>query len=137
MSASAGYSGKPLWAKLGLMAGQRVEVIDCPVDYATLTGFDTATLVFPARGELDVIHGFTHTRTGLDALLTRAEKRLVERGMLWVSWPKRTSKIASAIACEITEDTIRELALPRGWVDIKVCAVDADWSGLKLVRRKS
>jgi len=129
----AGYSGKPLWAKLGLQAGQRVEVIAAPTDYTDLTGFDTATLVFPASGPLDLIHGFVTTRVALDALLDRAGQRLVERGVLWVSWPKRSANVAT----ELTEDTVRELALPRGWVDIKVCAVDVAWSGLKLVRRKS
>ena len=132
MSAT-GYSGKPLWAKLGLKAGQRVEVIGAPADYTELTSFGSATLDFPARGPLDLIHGFVTTRASLDALLDRGEQRLVERGVLWVSWPKRSANVAT----ELTEDTVRELALPRGWVDIKVCAVDATWSGLKLVRRKT
>lgn len=130
---SAGYSGKPLWAKLGLKSGQRVEVIAAPIDYTQLTGFDTATLEFPAHGTLELLHGFVTTRAALDALLDRGEQRLVERGVLWVSWPKRSAKVAS----ELTEDTVRELALPRRWVDTKVCAVDATWSGLKLVRRKT
>ena len=132
MSAAAGYSGKPLWQKLGLKAGQRYLVDNAPSDYAALTGFDLSTLVNAKTGEADVAHLFVADRAALDAALDRTLPRMAEGGMVWISWPKKTSKLFR----DLTEDGIREAALPRGWVDIKVCAVDADWSGLKLARRR-
>ncbi|HSX60098.1 MAG TPA: DUF3052 domain-containing protein [Tahibacter sp.] len=130
--ASAGYSGTPLSKKLGLKAGLRVVLRGAPEDYATLTAFDlTSCDVRTRAGAFDFAHAFVRSRTELDAALAALDPHLDDRGMIWISWPKKASKIAT----DLTEDGIRELALPRGLVDVKVCAVDATWSGLKLVRR--
>ena len=133
MSAAAGYSGKPLWQKLGLKAGQRYLVDNAPSDYAALTGFDLSTLVNARTGEADFAHLFVADRAALDAALDRTLPRMAAGGMVWISWPKKTSKLFR----DLTEDGIRDAVLPRGWVDIKVCAVDADWSGLKVARHKA
>lgn len=133
-NSGAGYSGKPLWQKLGLKPGLRLRVVDAPLDYAALTGFDIALAATPGRdGVFDFGHVFVRDAAALDAALDRLDRQLDPAGMLWVSWPKKASKIVT----DVTEDTVRELALPRGLVDVKVCAVDAIWSGLKLVRRKT
>jgi hypothetical protein len=132
LTANAGYSGKPLWQKLGLKPGLRVLIDDPPSDYAALTGFDLAQVVDAKSGEADFAHAFVPDRAALDAALDRLLPRMAEGSMLWISWPKKTSKRFR----DLTEDGIRDAVLPRGWVDIKVCAVDADWSGLKLARRR-
>lgn len=129
---SAGYSGTPLAKKLGLKPGQRVLLRDVPGDYATVVDFDLALCRVLARsGAFDFAHAFVGSRAALRQALDALEPHLDDSGMIWISWPKKASKIAT----DLTEDGIRELALPRGLVDIKVCAVDAVWSGLKLVRR--
>ena len=134
-SAAAGYSGKSLIAKLGLKEGAKAIVIAPPADYAKLTdgaaiGQRTAA---PAAGQFDFIHLFVTDIASLARKLSKLEPRLAEGGMLWVSWPKKTSKLF----VDLTEDGIRRICLPMGLVDVKVCAVDADWSGLKLLRRKA
>jgi hypothetical protein len=130
--ASAGYSGTPLAKKLGLTSGLRVLLRGAPEDYATLVDFDLESCdVLKRTGAFDFAHAFVRSRAELDAALTALERHLDDKGMIWISWPKKVSKIAT----DLTEDGIRELALPRGLVDVKVCAVDAVWSGLKLVRR--
>ena len=132
-SAPAGYSGKPVWQKLGLAEGLRVRVHAAPSDYATLTGMAPGVVreVGP-RAAFDVAHGFFTRADALAAWLARVVTALPADAPAWVSWPKRSS----AVATDITEDTIRALALPLGIVDVKVCAIDATWSGLKLVWRK-
>lgn len=128
----AGYSGAPLARKLGLKPGLRVTLIGAPEDYAALVAFDLGTCTLLRRpGAFDFAHAFVRSRAGLDAALEALDAHLDDRGMIWISWPKKAAKIAT----DLTEDGIRELALPRGLVDVKVCAVDAVWSGLKLVRR--
>ncbi len=84
------------------------------------------------RSQVDVVHAFVTKKAALIQALDRGERVMKRDGAIWVSWPKR----ASGVYSEVTEDTIREVALPRGLVDVKVCAVDATWSGLKLVIRK-
>lgn len=130
--ASAGYSGTPLAKKLGLAPDLRVILRGAPDDYAVLTDFDLDTCRMLKRmGAFDFAHAFVRSRAELDDALSALDPHLDDRGMIWISWPKKASKIAT----DLTEDGIRELALPRGLVDVKVCAVDAIWSGLKLVRR--
>ena len=148
MNTSAGYSGKPLWQKLGLKPGQRVAVIDPPGDYAALTGLDLAMLTH-CDAELDVAHLFVRDRAALKLALDHWPGRMGAGGMIWVSWPKKSSALFRDLRAGspngteagsrewLTEDGVREFALPLGWVDVKVCAVDADWSGLKLLRRRS
>ena len=129
----AGYSGKPTWQKLGLDRAGRVLVRGAPGDYATLVGAPAGTFDAVApRAAFDFAHVFADRRDRLAADLAALDARLPDDGVLWVSWPKK----ASGVATDITEDVVRELALPLGLVDVKVCAVDATWSGLKLVRRR-
>ncbi len=134
-SASAGYSGKSLIDKLGLKDGAKAIVIAQPANYADLT--DNAAITpkksAPATGSFDFIHLFVKTAADLARDLPKLEPRLATGGMIWVSWPKKTSKLF----VDLTEDGIRKLCLPMGLVDVKVCAVDTDWSGLKLYRRKT
>ena len=133
-SVQIGYSGKPVWQKLGLAPALRVLVRDAPVDYAALVGCDANSLTLVgARAAFDVAHVFATSRTALAREIAALDQRLPDSGMLWVSWPKKASKVPT----DITEDTVREIALPLGLVDVKVCAIDAVWSGLKLVRRRS
>ena len=130
----SGYSGTPLARKLGIKPGHRVHVHGAPDDYARLLAPLPEGVVFARRAgaDVDVAHVFAPAREDLAKRLASLRKALRADAALWVSWPKRASKVATTI----TEDTIRELALPLGYVDIKVCAVDAVWSGLKLVVRK-
>ncbi len=132
---TAGYSGTPLWKKLGLAAGQRIHVINAPQDYATLVPDAPQPLQRVARADASValVHLFAEQRAQLALQLKQLREALAPDVVLWVSWPKKASNRPT----DITEDVIRELALPMGWVDVKVCAVDATWSGLKLMVRKS
>ena len=138
--AAAGYSGTPLAHKLGLKDGQRVLFIGLP---AALSGLATSRQfaessqrdvgqLGTARPGYDVIHVFTSARAALEALVRPLMDLVARNGMIWVSWPKKASKVQT----DITEDTVREVVLPLGLVDVKVCAVDEVWSGLKLVIRK-
>ncbi len=133
--APAGYSGKSLIAKLGWKEGSKAIAIAAPANYSTLT--DDAGIVLkksaPAAGSFDFIHLFVRDAAGLARDLPALEPRLSEGGMIWVSWPKKTSSLFK----DLTEDGVRRVCLPLGLVDVKVCAVDNDWSGLKLYRRKS
>ena len=131
----AGYSGTPLPKKLGIAAGLRVAALNPPSDYRDLVSPwpKGATLAARADAKTDLVHLFVAER----AVLAKESKRLREvlksDAVLWVSWPKKAARVAT----DITEDVIREVVLPLGWVDVKVCAVDATWSGLKLVVRKA
>ena len=133
-SAAAGYSGKSLIAKLGWKEGSAAIVIAAPANYAELT--DDAVITpkasAPSTGSYDFIHLFVRNARSLVRDLPKLEPRLADGGMIWVSWPKKTSPLF----VDLTEDGIRKVCLPLGLVDVKVCAVDSDWSGLKLVRRK-
>lgn len=132
--ANAGYSGKPVWQKLGIAPGMRVRVIGAPAEYAELVGCAEGAIVFvDARGTFDLAHVFAVSRATLAREIAAIDQRLPDAAMLWVSWPKKASKVAT----DITEDVVREIALPLGLVDVKVCAIDAVWSGLKLVRRRT
>jgi len=129
----AGYSGTPLAQKLGLKAGHALVTIGAPADYRALIGTIANDLVIGTRisAKADVVHLFTARRTELDRLLSDCRSTLKPTATVWVSWPKKASKVAS----EVTEDLVREVALPLGFVDVKVCAVSDVWSGLKLVVR--
>ncbi len=129
-----GYSGTPLAKKLSLRDGQRVwfdsmpeSVFDEIAEYALELTF----VADPAQG-LDAAHLFVTERAVLEARLQNLRHQIAPDGQVWISWPKQASKVPT----DITEDTIRALALPLGFVDTKVCAVDDVWSGLKLVIRK-
>ena len=133
MSAS-GYSGTPLARKLDLRDGQRVWFFQMPEDVEDEIAeyaLELRSVSDPARG-VDAAHVFVTGREELAGLLASLRSQIALDGQVWVSWPKQAAKVPT----DITEDTIRELALPLGFVDTKVCAVDAVWSGLKLVIRK-
>jgi hypothetical protein len=133
-SSPAGYSGTPLAKKLGIKEGMEVFTIDAPANYGMLVAPlpEGAKLVPRHSRATAMVHAFATSRAKLLEILREFRKALEPDGMLWVSWPKKASKVPT----DITEDTIRELALPMGFVDVKVCAVDEVWSGLKLVIRK-
>ena len=132
----AGYSGTPLAKKLGLKPEMPAAVLNAPWDYAAVLGLEASPMVVAPDQSIpdgaDFLHLFTASRSELERRLAEARTTMAADGMLWVSWPKKSSKLPS----EITEDTIREVCLPMGLVDVKVCAVDDIWSGLKLVIRK-
>jgi hypothetical protein len=131
----AGYSGTPLIRKLGIRAGDTIALVNAPEDYAELIGPLPEGARVLARPSKDVrfIHLFARDRAVLSRELGRAKKALAKDGMLWVSWPKKSSGVAT----DLTEDVVRNDALAAGLVDVKVCAVDETWSGLKLVYRLS
>lgn len=137
---AAGYSPTPLAAKLGLKDGQSVVFVDLPEELGELAfSRDFAARKLTGWAEIDaageghdVVHAFTRRRADLDGNAETFKKMIAPDGAVWISWPKKASKIAT----DITEDVIRDVALPKGLVDVKVCAVDAVWSGLKLVIRK-
>ncbi|HJT23002.1 MAG TPA: DUF3052 domain-containing protein [bacterium] len=127
----AGYSGTPLLKKLGIKDGFRLAVLNAPPDYFKLLGPlppGVQPLSSP-KGPLDFIHFFTKDRRDYEKRLKDLKKSIVLTGMIWVSWPKRTSKIPT----DVTEKVVRDYALKTGLVDIKVCAIDETWSGLKFV----
>src|SRR5688572_6658447 len=140
MSDLAGYSGTPLAQKLGLKDGQRVLFIDLPASLAELTTarqFVESTRVTvdqlgDAAPGYNFVQLFTTARAVVEALAQPLMHLIARDGMIWVSWPKKAAKVAT----DITEDVIRDVVLPIGLVDVKVCAVDQTWSGLKLVIRK-
>jgi hypothetical protein len=131
----AGYSGTPLAKKLGLKEGCRLFLGAAPGNYARLIappppGLKTVTRIDAAT---DVIHLFSTERAALARKLHGARERMRPDAVIWVSWPKKTSGVAT----DITEDAVRALALPMELVDVKVCAVDDTWSGLKLMLRRT
>ena len=135
----AGYSGTPLAQKLGFKDGSRVLFLDLPQSLSGLASsrdFAAADRLRVedlerAEGPYAAIHLFTAARAVLEQVVQRLMALIARDGMIWVSWPK-----ASKVATDITEDVIRAVVLPLGLVDVKVCAVDEVWSGLKLVIRK-
>jgi hypothetical protein len=130
----AGYSTKSLAAKLSLKAGQRVWWRNMPKDVrATIEadGLALKVLKTPAA-PLDAAHVFVKSRADLEMAVATARGALAPDGFIWVSWPKKSSGVAT----DVTENTVREVALPTGLVDVKVCAVDDVWSGLKLMIRR-
>jgi hypothetical protein len=130
----AGYSGTPLHKKLGVQASSHVFLVGAPEGYAELLAPLPEGVVFErsVSPKTDLAHIFATRKEELARLLGVLRQKLNPEATVWVSWPKKSSKVPTTI----TEDTIRELALPLGFVDIKVCAVTEVWSGLKLVVRK-
>lgn len=132
---SAGYSGTPLARKLGIGPGAAVQVVGGPAGYrARLAPLPDGVRFVPRlTASTDLVHLFCTTRAEYARALPGIRKKMRSDAVVWVSWPKR----ASGVETDMTEDTVREIALPLGLVDVKVCAVDDVWSGLKLVVRKS
>jgi hypothetical protein len=131
---TAGYSGTPLPKKLGISPGSRVFLKNAPANYHELVIPlpENVTFEKALTNETDIVHVFTDTKSVLQAELRLLRASIRSNCVIWISWPKKASKVAT----DITENIIRELALPIGLVDVKVCAVSDVWSGLKLVIRK-
>lgn len=130
----AGYSGTPLATKLGIKERHKVHVLGAPDGYRTLLDPLPPSVEFTSKLDrsTDVVHFFATERAALAKALGTFRDKLGPQAIVWVSWPKKAAKVPT----DIGENTIRELALPLGFVDVKVCAVDDTWSGLKLVVRK-
>ncbi len=128
----AGYSGTPLAKKLGIKEGARLAVLHAPEGFEIEALPADVEVRATARGVHDVILSFHTERAGLSRRLPALMRALDVDGGLWISWPKK----ASGMDTDITEDVVREIALPTGLVDVKVCAVDETWSGLRLCLRK-
>lgn len=131
----AGYSGTPLWKKLGYKDGDRAYVEGAPPVYTTLLGLPSGISVHwgkRAQKGINFVHLFTSSKIRLEQKLLSLQKAIVPDGVIWISWPKKSSGVPT----DITENIIRDIALPLGLVDIKICAVDEVWSGLKLVIRR-
>jgi DUF3052 family protein len=131
---TAGYSGTPLAKKLGFKPGFAAAYINAPDDFGALLGElpDAVTVRKQLRGPLDLVVCFVTARRDLEERLPALRRALAPAGMLWIAWPKR----ASGVETDMTEDVVRDVALPTGLVDTKVAAIDATWSGLRLVIRK-
>jgi hypothetical protein len=127
----AGYSGTPLHKKLGIKSDSRVLLIGMPpgVKAGLKKELAACTMLKDGAGALDFVHLFTASKADLQEQFSRYAGQLAPAGILWVSWPKK----ASGVATDLTEDRIREIGLAAGLVDVKVCAVDETWSGLKFV----
>lgn len=129
---TAGYSGTPLAKKLSLKPGLTAWFLAMPASVrAEIGDVGLIELEAPRRG-VEAVHMFTTSRAEMADWLTRLRHTIAPHGFVWVSWPKKSSKVPT----RMTEDTSREVALPMGFVDVKVCAVDETWSGLKLMIRK-
>jgi hypothetical protein len=131
---TTGYSGTPLTKKLGIKEGSTVCAVAAPENYRDLLQPLPPSVRFATHADsrVDIVHLFATRSTELARMLTKYRATLAPTAVVWVSWPKKASKTPT----DITEDTVREVALPLGFVDVKVCAVDDVWSGLKLVVRK-
>jgi hypothetical protein len=130
----AGYSGKPLMQKLGIKTGMILLFVNSPENYGQLLESlpGNTRQVMDKTSKVNFIHLFVKKISELEASLPQLKNRLTQDGMIWISWYKKSSGIPT----DVTEDNIRAAALPVGLVDVKVCAVDEQWSGLKLVIRK-
>ena len=124
----AGYSGTPLAKKLGIKPGATILLDGAPANYPA----EQATVARSLSDRVDLVHIFTTRASELAAKLRKLRTSIRDDATLWVSWPKKSSKVPT----DVTEDVIRDVALPLGFVDVKVCAVDDVWSGLKLVVRR-
>jgi hypothetical protein len=130
---SAGYSKKPLVEKLGIKPGFEVAFLNAPPDYAETLGAlpEFVKVSTRLKNQLDFVQIFATDRLVLETKFPKSKDCLKEKGMIWVSWPKASSGLRSTI----TEGNVRETGLKNGMVDVKICAIDATWSGLKFVRR--
>jgi len=127
-----GYSGTPLVKKLGIKEGFRIEVVNTPDNYFKgLIDLPDNVSIIPGEKDLDFVHIFSNQFEELERLLIHYKEKIVSNGIIWVSWYKKASKLPT----EITEDVVSDIALLIGMVDVKVCAVDEIWSGLKVVIR--
>jgi hypothetical protein len=131
---TAGYSGTPLPQKLGIKPGLTVVTINAPANYRRLLGTIPDRVTFSDRLKSDAgfVHIFVKRRSELVKRLSVLREKIADTGTVWVSWPKRSASVLT----EVTEVVVRAVALPLGFVDVKVCAIDETWSGLKLMVRR-
>lgn len=131
---TAGYSGTPLAKKLGIKPGMTAVAVGAPEDYLSLLEPlpEGVVITEKPRPGAEILHIFTNSRNEMLRGIAESKAMIRQDGAIWVSWYKKAAKLPT----EITEDLIRDAALPLGLVDVKVCAVDEKWSGLKLVIRK-
>ncbi|MEE8586957.1 MAG: DUF3052 domain-containing protein [Acidobacteriota bacterium] len=127
----AGYSGTPLIKKLGIREDSTVLFVNPPEEYAQTLGDlpESACVAGPKDSEIDFVQFFSYSSAEVKARLPELKKRIAPNGMIWVSWPKKASKVPT----DLDGNVVRHIALSNGLVDVKVCAVDEIWSGLKLV----
>jgi hypothetical protein len=131
---SAGYSGKSLADKLGVKPGTRLWTLNPPADYEQLIGpLPPGAVSAPDAASADILHAFVASREGLATQVRFLTESARAGAALWISWPKKSSPMF----VDLTEGGVREEILPTGWVDVKVCAVDHNWSGLKFLRRRA
>ncbi len=126
-----GYSQTPILKKMGIQENTRLFALHAPSDYMDLLGADIKTQLTGQLVDADMYHIFANCKTTLAVDFTEIIGLAKNNAVIWVSWYKKASKIPT----DVTEDTIREIILPTGWVDVKVCAVSNIWSGLKIVKR--
>jgi hypothetical protein len=127
----AGYSGTPLVTKLGIKPDTRIQFFDPPDDFGETLGSPPDGLRHVTRGALDFAIVFVRRRIDLEKRFPLVRDRLEPNGTLWVGWPKKSARTTT----DLTENVVREIGLDAGLVDVKVCAIDDTWSGLKFVRR--
>jgi len=130
-AAPAGYSGTPLLKKLGIKSGARFQLVNAPPGFDRTLGELPAGATPLSRGTLDFAMVFVRRLADLRKEFPRLRDRLESNGMLWIAWPKKASRIET----DVSENVVRALGLTEGLVDVKICAVDETWSGLKFVRR--
>jgi hypothetical protein len=131
-----GYSGTPVWKKLGYKNGMPAYIDGGPSNYLSLVGLPievTVTWLDHAKSDIEFVHLFATSAAKLESKLRFYRQRIAPGGVIWVSWPKKSSGVNS----DVTENGIRDAALAMGLVDVKVCAINEVWSGLKLVIRKA
>lgn len=135
MSSTPGYSGKSLTAKLGIEPGMRVALRNAPRDLTSWLAPlpEGAQLLGVRATDVAGVMLFVTRRVAFERDLPKALAQVADGGMLWICWPKK----ASGTDTDVTEQVLRDVALPTGWVDVKVCAVSDEWSGLKFVKRKT
>jgi hypothetical protein len=128
---SFGYSGKPIWQKLGISPETRVRLVAAPENYMQIIDLDIRKQVVKS-GEADLTHCFVSSQQELTNTFPKLISLTAPGGCIWISWYKKSAGIPT----DLTEDIIRTIILPTGWVDVKVCAVSEQWSGLKIMKRK-
>ncbi len=134
MVSPIGYSGKALSLKLGIKPGDVIGVVNAPAHYASLLEpLPDGVMVVEVAESPTIVHAFVMSGEDLAAMAERLVSWPRPGGAVWVSWPKKTSPLFVSL----TEDGVRKIMLPTGWVDVKVCAVDENWSGLKFLRRRA
>jgi hypothetical protein len=131
----SGYSGTPLAQKLGIRPEMAVVLIRAPANYRKLLGRIASSVEFSdqIKNASNFVHIFTKSRGELEKRLAILREKVADTGIVWVSWPKKSSGVHN----DVTEDVVRSIALPLGFVDVKVCAIDETWSGLKLMVRRT